>query len=97
MKLFCDLLSICYNILMITKEKLFKTQPASWHIIVLAILFVMVLAGTAIFFYWFMFGGKTKLPIQKQNIAPGTYVYPRYKLENVIKQKVFGPSVDVSR
>jgi hypothetical protein len=82
---------------MITKEKILRTRPASWHIIVLAALFIMVLAGTAMFFYWFMFGGKNKMPTQKQTPGRGAYVYPRYKLENVIKQKVFGPGIDVSR
>lgn len=82
---------------MITKEKILRTRPASWHIIVLAALFIMLLAGVAMFFYWYMFGGKTKLPTQKQDAPRGAYVYPRYKLENVIKQKIFGTSVDVSR
>lgn len=82
---------------MITKEKLLQSRPASWHLIILTGLFIMLLAGTAMFFYWYIFWGKSKLPVQKAEPARGVYVYPRYKLENVIKQKIFGPSVDVSR
>ncbi|NTW22757.1 hypothetical protein HGA34_04450 [Candidatus Falkowbacteria bacterium] len=82
---------------MITKEKLLQSKPASWHVILLAAVFVLMLASSAVFFYWYMFGGKNKLPTQKLEPARGAYVYPRYKLENVIKQKIFGSGVDVSR
>lgn len=82
---------------MITREKLLQSKPASWHVIVLAASFVVMLAGTAVFFYWYMFGSKTRLATQQLEPARGAYVYPRYKLENVIKQKVFGTGVDVSR
>lgn len=83
---------------MITREKLLQTKPASWHIFLLVASVIMFLATGASLLYWFIFHNNPLFAEKKpQPQAPGTYVYPRYKLNNVIKQKVFGPSVDVSR
>ncbi|NTU98693.1 hypothetical protein HGA64_01655, partial [Candidatus Falkowbacteria bacterium] len=43
----------------------------------------------------FQIGTRNKVIPLKQQAAPGTYVYPRYKLENVIKQKIFGTNIDI--
>ena len=82
---------------MITREKLINSKSTAWHMILLAVVFILVLAGIAMGFYWYMFGGKTKLSIEKKELPRGVYVYPRYKLENVLKQKIFGTGIDVSR
>lgn len=69
-----------------------QTKIVALNIVLLASLFILFLAGSVVFGYWYVFG--TNNPLKpKQNATQNTrqkgFVYPQNELNNVIKRKIF--------
>jgi len=74
---------------MITRKKIEK-QTISWHLVLVGIVFILLLAGMVIFIYWYLFGKNNiiKALDGKPKTQQNTFFYPKHTLENVLKEKI---------
>ena len=75
---------------MIYRKKI-EDGLVSWHMILLSVLFVLFLAASVVFIWWYLFSGKNQVKIfeNTQTSQKNVYVDKSHSLTNVMIKGLF--------